>query len=70
MKWIEFLKNSKNDYKQRYQVEKKTVISALIGEDNIENELFKQSKREKEYIHKMNKIQLFQTKYKSNKSFI
>ena len=58
-----FKEFQKNDYKQRYQVEKKTVISALIGEDNIENELFKQSKREKEYIHKMNKIQLFQNKY-------
>ena len=62
-----FKEFQKNDYKQRYQVEKKTVISALIGEDNIENELFKQSKREKEYIHKMNKIQLFQSKYKKKK---
>ena len=65
-----FKEFQKNDYKQRYQVEKKTVISALIGEDNIENELFKQSKREKEYIHKMNKIQLFQSKYKKKKIFI
>lgn len=64
-----FKEFQKNDYKQRYQVEKKTVISALIGEDNIENELFKQSKREKEYIHKMNKIQLFQSKYKKKKNF-
>ena len=64
-----FKEFQKNDYKQRYQVEKKTVISALIGEDNIENELFKQSKREKEYIHKMNKIQLFQNKYKKKKNF-
>ena len=62
-----FKEFQKNDYKQRYQVEKKTVISALIGEDNIENELFKQSKREKEYIHKMNKIQLFQSKNKKKK---
>ncbi len=64
-----FKEFQKNDYKQRYQVEKKTVISALIGEDNIENELFKQSKREKDYIHKMNKIQLFQSKYKKKKNF-
>ena len=64
-----FKEFQKNDYKQRYQVEKKTVISALIGEDNIENELFKPSKREKEYIHKMNKIQLFQSKYKKKKNF-
>ena len=65
-----FKEFQKNNYKQRYQVEKKTVISALIGEDNLENELFRQAKREKEYMYKMNKIQLFQTKYKGPKSFI
>ena len=65
-----FKEFQKNNYKQRYQVEKKTVISALIGEDNLENELFRQAKREKEYMYKMNKIQLFQNKYKGPKSFI
>ena len=64
-----FKEFQKNDYKQRYQVEKKTVISALIGEDNLESELFKQAKREKEYLYKMNKIQLFQNKYQGYKSF-
>ena len=64
-----FKEFQKNDYKQRYQVEKKTVISALIGEDNLERELFKQAKREKEYLYKMNKIQLFQNKYQGYKSF-
>ena len=64
-----FKEFQKNDYKQRYQVEKKTVISALIGEDNLETELFKQSKREKEYLYKMNKIQLSQNKYQGLKSF-
>ena len=64
-----FKEFQKNNYKQRYQVEKKVVISALIGEDNLEAEMFKQSKREKEYIHKMNKIQLFQNKYKRKKSY-
>ena len=60
-----FKEFQKNNYKQRYQVEKKVVISALIGEDNLENELFKQSKREKDYIYKMNKIKLTQNKNKT-----
>jgi hypothetical protein len=64
-----FKEFQKNDYKQRFQIEKKTVISALIGEDNLETELFKQAKREKEYMYKMNKIQLFQNKYQGHKSF-
>ena len=64
-----FKEFQKNNYKQRYQVEKKVVISALIGEDNLETEMFKQSKREKEYIHNMNKIQLFQNKFKRKKSY-
>jgi hypothetical protein len=46
-------------------LKKKVVISALIGEDNLENELFKQSKREKDYIYKMNKIKLTQNKNKA-----
>ncbi len=62
-----FKEFQKNNYQKRFQVEKKTVINALIGEDNLQNELFKQAKREKEYIYKMNKIQLFQNKYKTNK---
>ena len=61
-----FKEFQRNNYKQRYQIEKKIVISALIGEDNLENELFRQERREKDYIHKMNKIQLFQNKYKGH----
>ena len=64
-----FKEFQRNNYKQRYQIDKKTVISALIGEDNLENELFKQERREKDYIYKMNKIQLFQNKNKRHKSF-
>ena len=62
-----FKEFQKNNYQKRFQVDKKTVINALIGEDNVQNEMFKQSKKEKEYIYKMNKIQLFQNKYKIKK---
>lgn len=63
-----FKEYQKNNYRKRYQVEKKVVISSLIGEDNLENELFRQARREKEYMQKINKIQLFQNKYKNHKS--
>ena len=63
-----FKEFQKNNYRKRYQIEKKVVISSLIGEDNLENELFRQARREKEYMQKMNKIQLFQNKYKNHKS--
>ena len=62
-----FKEFQKNNYKKKYQVEKKVVINALIGEDNLENELFKQSKREKDYIYKMKKIQLTQNRNKAFK---
>ena len=64
-----FKEFQRNNYKQRYQIDKQTVISALIGEDNLETELFKQERREKDYLYKINKIQLFQNKYKANKSY-
>ena len=40
----------RNNYYQRYNVEKNVVLSALIGEDNINNELNKQIKRAKKYF--------------------
>ncbi len=46
----------RNDYKKRYNVEKNVVLSALIGEDNINAELTKQLKRAKMYMDDMNKI--------------
>ena len=40
----------RNNYYQRYKVEKNVVLSALIGEDNINNELNRQIKRAKKYF--------------------
>jgi len=45
-----FKEFQRNDYENRFNVDKVTVISALIGEDNLNSELVKQSKREKKYI--------------------
>ena len=45
-----FKEFQRNDYENRFNVDKITVISALIGEDNLNSELVKQSKREKKYI--------------------
>ncbi len=46
----------RNNYQNRYNVEKNVVLSALIGEDNINAELTKQLKRAKMYMDDMNKI--------------
>ena len=40
----------RNNYYQKYKVEKNVVLSALIGEDNINGELNKQIKRAKKYF--------------------
>ena len=41
----------RNNYFQKYKVEKNVVLSALIGEDNINNELNKQIKRAKKFFN-------------------
>jgi len=64
-----FKEFQKGNYKDKFQVDKKTVINALIGEDNLENELIRQERRERDYIHKMKKIQLYQTNYQGKKKF-
>ena len=45
-----FKEFQRNDYENRFNIDKTTVISALIGEDNLNAELVKQSKREKKYL--------------------
>ena len=45
-----FKEFQRNDYENRFNIDKTTVISALIGEDNLNSELVKQSKREKKYL--------------------
>ena len=64
-----FKEFQKNNYKEKFQVDKKAVINALIGEDNLENELIRQERRERDFIYKMKKIQLYQTNYQGNKKF-
>lgn len=62
-----FKEFQKNNYSKRYNVDKMKVISALIGEDNINNELFRQERREKNYFEQISKSQLYTKKiyYKS-----
>ena len=48
----------RNNYGQKYNVDKNMVISALIGEDNINNELFRQQKRERNFINEISKSQM------------
>ena len=48
----------KNNYYQRYKVEKNVVLSALIGEDNINNELNKQIKKAKKYFNMVNSFKI------------
>ena len=54
-----FKEFQRNNYEQKYNVNKIRVISALIGEDNIQNELFRQERREKLYNEQISKSQLF-----------
>ena len=64
-----FKEFQRNNYAQRYNVDKTKVISALIGEDNINNEIFKQERREKLYFDQISKSQLYTNKNNKFKSF-
>ena len=57
-----FKEFQRNNYSKRYNVDKMKVISALIGEDNINNELFRQERREKNYFEQISKSQLYTKK--------
>ena len=46
----------RNDYFQRFKVEKNIVLSALIGEDNILPELNKQMREAKKYIDSLKSV--------------
>ena len=54
-----FKEFQKNNYSQKYNVDKIKVISALIGEDNINNEIFRQERRERLYFDQISKSQLY-----------
>ena len=53
------------DYGAKYNVDQKTVISALIGEDSVRNEYIRQKKQEKEYFKTLKELRngkMFQKK--------
>jgi hypothetical protein len=54
-----FKEFQRNNYEQKYNADKIKVISALIGEDNVKNELFRQERREKIYLEQISKSQLY-----------
>ena len=47
------------DYAGKYNTNLKTVIGALIGEDNIRNELLRQEKEQKEYFKTIKSVRNF-----------
>ena len=59
------------DYAGKYNTNFKTVIGALIGEDNIRNEIFRQEKEQKDYFKTIKSIRNFNgicnQKYKYSK---
>ena len=64
-----FKEFQRNNYSQRFNIDKVRVISALIGEDNINNELFRQERREKLYIEQISKSLLYSNKKNKFKNF-
>ena len=50
-----FQKYLKKEYSQKYILEKEKVLSALIGEDNVQPELRRQIKRTKLYFESIKK---------------
>ena len=64
-----FKEFQRNDYAQRFNIDKISVISALIGEDNLNSEMVKQSKREKKYIEEIMKGRMHKKMKIAEKSF-
>ena len=64
-----FKEFQRNDYGERFNTDKVTVISALIGEDNIKSELVKQSKREKKYIEEILRGRMHKKIFGKEKSY-
>ena len=48
-----FKEFQRNEYGEKFNIDKKSVISALLGEDNVKSEMIKQVKREKKYIEEI-----------------
>ena len=49
----------KNKYYEKYNVDKNTLINALIGEDNLMTELYNQKKKEKLYNEEIQRSRLY-----------
>ena len=64
-----FKEFQRNDYAKRFNIDKIKVISALIGEDNINSELVKQSKREKKYMEEIMKGRMHKRMKVNRQSF-
>ena len=44
------------DYGGKYNIDQKTVISALVGEDSVRSEFIRQKKQEKEYFKTLREL--------------
>ena len=53
----------KNKYYEKYNVDKKTLINALIGEDNLMTEMYNQNKTEKQLNDEILKTRLFKKEF-------
>lgn len=53
----------KNKYYQKYNVDKKTLLNALIGEEKLVTELYNQNKKEKLLNDKILKTRLYKREY-------
>ena len=61
---------SLNKYSTKYNIDKKNILSALIGEQNIEKELSIQDKKEKQLNKESIKTKLYTNNYLINKSML
>ena len=53
----------KNKYYERYNVEKSTLLNALVGEENLFMEIYNQDKKEKQLNDEILKIRLFKKQF-------
>ena len=59
-----------NKYSTKYNIDKKNILSALIGEQNIEKELSIQDKKERQLNKESIKTKLYTNNYLINKSML
>ena len=63
--FVEFMKNN---YQRKFQVTKKTVLAALLGEDNLSPEINAQTRQAKKYFETIKNIELYKTGGDTKKS--